>query len=163
MVLSKTTLCYGAVVARIEKGIPAEEAVKRKDPYRLIGVRYGRWTVESYAGKRGPDRHWICVCDCGTRKSVRENNFLSGKSMSCGCLQREVMVDAVRQMWIRRRGEKSTDKVTKKTDKIESAKNKTGAMEKAGIKKATYYAALAKAGKSPKYKILNKEARRRAK
>lgn len=53
------------------------------------GKRFGRWTVVSYAGKRGTNPIWNCVCDCGTEKVVLSSSFLSGASVSCGCVRSE--------------------------------------------------------------------------
>lgn len=49
----------------------------------LIGKRFGRWTVSAYAG----NRHWACVCDCGTRAIVDGNSLRRGNTKSCGCWQ----------------------------------------------------------------------------
>lgn len=60
----------------------------------LSGQRFGRWTVIC----RGKDKvsesgskkiTWHCVCDCGNEADVAASNLRSGKSISCGCLQRE--------------------------------------------------------------------------
>lgn len=58
----------------------------------LIGRRFGRWVVESYAGitNTGRNSKWNCVCDCGTRRSVRSPVLTSGESKSCGCLRKEI-------------------------------------------------------------------------
>lgn len=32
---------------------------------------------------------WACRCDCGGEMVTQQNHLLSGKSQSCGCLQRE--------------------------------------------------------------------------
>lgn len=32
----------------------------------------------------------ICQCDCGNIKEVRKTHLLSGRTKSCGCLQKEV-------------------------------------------------------------------------
>ncbi len=58
----------------------------------ITGMRFGRWTVV--------DAHlnWmaLCVCNCGTEKSVKHHSLLAGKSKSCGCLQREQQAEAHR-------------------------------------------------------------------
>lgn len=63
------------------------------------GERYGRLTVE----KRGPDKihpcgrksvQWWCKCDCGNYVLVYTSGLASGKTQSCGCLQRERAKDA---------------------------------------------------------------------
>lgn len=60
----------------------------------LTNRRFGRWVVL----ERGPDHittggykftTWKCVCDCGTVSNVIAGRLLSGKSLSCGCLQRD--------------------------------------------------------------------------
>lgn len=57
----------------------------------LVGKRFGRWTVVSYAGKRARDRMtWNCVCDCSTGRVVDTWPLVNGDSQSCGCLAIDV-------------------------------------------------------------------------
>jgi len=53
---------------------------------------FGRWTVTETAprlvGSR--PRYALCECLCGVRSVVRIVDLQSGKSLSCGCLQREM-------------------------------------------------------------------------
>jgi hypothetical protein len=51
----------------------------------LVGCKYGRLTVL----RRLPDRHWECLCDCGTTTVVQHSNLVSGHVKSCGCYRRE--------------------------------------------------------------------------
>jgi hypothetical protein len=62
-----------------------------------VGDRFGRWVVvdiplegvwdrDRYANGELHHVRWVCVCDCGTRRSVTGGNLLSGGSRSCGCL-----------------------------------------------------------------------------
>ena len=69
-------------------GIPAN-----KQFVNLTGEVYGRWTVESYAVKRGEKHCWNCLCECGARKVVRGNNLRNGNSKSCGCLQKAYVTE----------------------------------------------------------------------
>ena len=57
----------------------------------MTGKRYGRLLVVGYAGnsKRGIAL-WKCVCDCGRKTVVYGTSLRSGRTLSCGCLQREV-------------------------------------------------------------------------
>lgn len=70
----------------------------------LTGRRFGRWTVigkdpeshkcrtmHPYIGKPALTTFakWKCRCDCGTERSVIGINLTTGKSKSCGCLQKE--------------------------------------------------------------------------
>ena len=55
----------------------------------MIGQRFGRLTISSYAGVRTRKRLWRCVCDCGGSTITTTGDLRSGTSASCGCLQRE--------------------------------------------------------------------------
>lgn len=55
----------------------------------LIGQRYGRLTVQEYAGKRKGVAMWNCVCDCGNMTTVYAGNLRSGSTVSCGCYRKE--------------------------------------------------------------------------
>ena len=50
-----------------------------------LGARFGRWTVLcDDDGKK-----WICLCDCGTIRSVDAYTLRKGISLSCGCYKIE--------------------------------------------------------------------------
>jgi hypothetical protein len=55
----------------------------------LSGQRFGLWTVREQAGNspRGAAL-WHAVCDCGGVGTPMGTDLRSGKSTSCGCLQR---------------------------------------------------------------------------
>lgn len=64
----------------------------------LLGNKYHRLLVESYAGKRfkpsGQGYHiWNCICDCGNTSQVASRNLLGGFSKSCGCLSAEMAAE----------------------------------------------------------------------
>lgn len=71
----------------------------RKKPYDkyLPGERYGRLTIiEEVPREERKDikyREVLCQCDCGNKKRIRAYNLRSGNSMSCGCLERELIHD----------------------------------------------------------------------
>ncbi len=54
------------------------------------GKTVGRWTIirSTTPNERGQKR-WLCQCECGTRRSVRDIELKLGNSSSCGCFQRE--------------------------------------------------------------------------
>ena len=61
----------------------------------MIGKRFGSLTVveqtEDQISESGRHRKmWICECDCGNRKAVNGDNLRGGKTLSCGCLQRQI-------------------------------------------------------------------------
>jgi hypothetical protein len=54
------------------------------------GERYGRLTVICEAAKTHDGRiKWLCRCDCGVETTVVVGSI--GKTLSCGCLQREAI------------------------------------------------------------------------
>lgn len=60
----------------------------------LTGQVFGRWTVigpgVDYISPKGRHfRRWHCCCECGEERDVTENTLIRGKSLSCGCLQKE--------------------------------------------------------------------------
>ncbi len=60
----------------------------------LIGKRFGRWTVVGLGSRpiENPSGYfwWTCKCDCGTVRDVCGATLRAGKSLSCGCLMREI-------------------------------------------------------------------------
>lgn len=55
----------------------------------MIGHVFNRLTVLGYSHARGLHKYWKCKCECGNVSSVRTQNLRSGKTRSCGCLQKE--------------------------------------------------------------------------
>lgn len=52
----------------------------------LTGQRFGKLTVLSYAGQtNGYQKVWLCKCDCGVVKEVRQQHLVSGHTTTCGC------------------------------------------------------------------------------
>lgn len=64
---------------------------------KYVGKKIGRLIViaelprYTYFKKRKfTFRRVLCRCDCGTEKEVILNNFISGRTQSCGCLFKEI-------------------------------------------------------------------------
>lgn len=56
----------------------------------MVGRRYGRLTVESFAGLSNDHRAiWKCACDCGNTITTRGKDLRAGKVNSCGCARKE--------------------------------------------------------------------------
>jgi len=56
----------------------------------LTGQRFGRLVVLKLIGKnKWGSYQWLCRCDCGKEKIVRIDSLKSGRTKSCGCLNRE--------------------------------------------------------------------------
>lgn len=49
--------------------------------------KYNRLTPISVDEKS--NHHWICKCDCGNIKSIDRSRVITGKTKSCGCIQKE--------------------------------------------------------------------------
>lgn len=65
----------------------------------LTGKRFGRLTVVGRApdspGRPGEAR-WFCRCDCGSPiKSIRGNHLRSGAIISCGCVGKKQLSNAI--------------------------------------------------------------------
>ncbi len=56
----------------------------------FIGKRFGKLVVQKYAGKWQGLHHWLCICDCGNETVVGQTALQSGKTKSCGCLQKTI-------------------------------------------------------------------------
>lgn len=55
----------------------------------LIGQKFGRLTVmERGVNSKAGKSRWVCKCECGKTKIVVGSDLTSGKTKSCGCIQR---------------------------------------------------------------------------
>lgn len=60
---------------------------KKKD---LTGLRVGRLVVQYELPVRKNGRiMWHCQCDCGNEKDIASSSLATGRTQSCGCLQKE--------------------------------------------------------------------------
>ena len=62
----------------------------------ITGLRFGRWTALEFDPASTNVAYWLCVCDCGIRKSVFGGDLKRGGSLSCGCLMPERAGDRMR-------------------------------------------------------------------
>lgn len=59
------------------------------------GQKYGRLTVIKFIGiTEGKKKRsiWLCKCDCGNQKEILGERLASGKTQSCGCLNKEINI-----------------------------------------------------------------------
>lgn len=56
---------------------------------RLIVLRESDPSTPMPSGKR--ERRWLCLCDCGKEKIVRQENLIAGRTTSCGCYASELL------------------------------------------------------------------------
>lgn len=63
----------------------------------LTGQKFGRLTVirqaEDYVNPNTNEKssRWLCQCECGNQKIVRRGDLQSGKTLSCGCYNKEIL------------------------------------------------------------------------
>jgi hypothetical protein len=56
----------------------------------LTGKRFGKLTVLEYTNeRRNGSVMWLCKCDCGNTKLIRQQNLTKGNTVSCGCFRKE--------------------------------------------------------------------------
>lgn len=56
----------------------------------ITGCKFGRWTVLQRADNSNQGQaQWLCRCECGTEKVVLGLNLKGGKTVSCGCYNRQ--------------------------------------------------------------------------
>lgn len=51
----------------------------------LVGKKFGKLTVISFAGRYNGYIYYSCKCDCGNIKEIRNDNLYTAKS--CGCMR----------------------------------------------------------------------------
>ena len=51
----------------------------------ITGGRFGKLTVLSFDKVFKGLAYWNCICDCGTKASIRGTSLRYGESKSCGC------------------------------------------------------------------------------
>lgn len=56
---------------------------------KLLNMDLGRLTIQSFAYAKNKAFYWNCLCECGKQKIYPTAQLTSGKSRSCGCLQKE--------------------------------------------------------------------------
>ena len=70
-------------------GCLADES--RRSRYKdITGNKYGRLTaIEPTELRRDNAVVWLCKCDCGNEKLATLDHLVSGRTSSCGCLQKD--------------------------------------------------------------------------
>ena len=68
----------------------------------LIGQKYGKLTVISYAGRKQSGENqkktmWLCKCECGNEKIVAGAELRNGHTTSCGCVHKKMVGDINRK------------------------------------------------------------------
>lgn len=61
----------------------------------LSNKRFGRLVAIRVTKTVRRNKYWLCFCDCGEQKEIREGHLLSGNTKSCGCLNRELSKERI--------------------------------------------------------------------
>lgn len=72
-------------------GCLKSELTSQRFSMDITGERFGKLTVirrnGTFAGEDGTQySQWLCKCDCGTYKTIRGHDLVSGRVTSCGCM-----------------------------------------------------------------------------
>jgi len=60
----------------------------------ITGLIFGKLIViEKISKKMGRDIMWACECECGNIKVVRAADLKNGKTKSCGCIIKKMLLD----------------------------------------------------------------------
>ena len=51
----------------------------------LVGQKFGKWIVKEFAFTKNKNNFWLCKCECGNEKNIKQSNLINGNSKSCGC------------------------------------------------------------------------------
>jgi len=59
----------------------------------LTGKKFNKLSVIKVSDfvTKSRNKHWICVCDCGTQRIVEGNRLRQGKTKSCGCIMSQAL------------------------------------------------------------------------
>lgn len=72
--------------------------VESKKLIDLTGLRFGRlFVIEKRQHPKYSTAYWWCECDCGAEKLISSSTLRSGNGKSCGCLNKELRIEAWRQ------------------------------------------------------------------
>ena len=67
----------------------------------LTNQQFGYWTVLEQAPSKDDDTMWLCQCKCGTIRPVRGVNLRKGLSNSCGCKNKEELIQKTKERHIK--------------------------------------------------------------
>lgn len=57
-----------------------------KNRMNIVGQKFGKLSVESFAFARNNHTYWNCKCDCGNTFTASGKSMRSGNTTSCGCI-----------------------------------------------------------------------------
>lgn len=90
-----TTATTRSLLSEDRKGMKRSCGCLQRDAMKSrwvdrTGEKYGRLTLVEYIG----NTYYLCKCKCGTVKKVRIDGIRSGAVVSCGCYNKERVIEA---------------------------------------------------------------------
>lgn len=76
----------------------------------LTGLQFGRLTVVSRCGTVRKRATWRCECSCGSIRILSSTALISGNTRSCGCLQKDRVVEIFTKHGLRKHELRATHK-----------------------------------------------------
>jgi len=72
------------------------DATSERTFHDITGQRFGKLVAIKLTSKKSPNiksksRYWLCQCDCGKQTVVSYSCLVTGKTISCGCAQKEIV------------------------------------------------------------------------
>lgn len=59
----------------------------------LVGQVFNYFTVIDGPIRKNKKIYWHCECQCGNEKEIRSDELKSGRTKSCGCYKKSVMIE----------------------------------------------------------------------
>lgn len=63
----------------------------------MIGLRFGRLIVTGFSHTKDRHTYYSCTCDCGGTKVILGDHLRANKTVSCGCLLKEILQERNRK------------------------------------------------------------------
>ena len=104
----------------------------------IAGMQFGRLTVIRCCQSKNHKRYWECICACGNTCIIRQDQIITGKTKSCGCLSKDVKAESAR-LAKKRRDAKESLKQGKKQRHLLKANNPRLYRIWQGMKSRCYY------------------------
>lgn len=97
---SECTVLYDSLISGRKISCGCDTKIRRSVSNRkdLSGMKFGRLYVEEMIWDTRPSKA-SCICECGKRVVVIGTQLSSGKTQSCGCLQKEMASKANIKDW----------------------------------------------------------------
>lgn len=84
---------------------------KKIDYSKHLNKKFNRLTILRESEKKGKRRFFLCLCECGTYKDIPGDYVVSGRTKSCGCLQKEIAIKRFKKINLKKQKEMTEESV----------------------------------------------------